>query len=319
MKFPTKLFQAVLAAIFCLSGANSYALETIEYSLSPSIEKIKLAQPFKLTFKINQNSYSKNIKIDTKEKNTLPFEIISIKEIAAQQDAEAGKSKEFEFNIIPFDIGIATFPALSWSFQNEEGKIAKLKSPAIPINILPYLKKEDKDVRDIYPPFEFFSIAKTIIIFLIILLVIAAIIFLVRKKSNPIIQKIKGKKKKTPYQKALKNIRLLKASGLWEDGKQKKFYIRLSNILRIYIMDEFSITAPLMTTNALLKTLKAENTDIKLLIKVKELLQFSDLVKFAKLTPSDAERDKDLDASKEIIERFHSYRIEKEKNEAAEK
>ena len=277
-------------------------LKAIKYSITPSMENIKLAQPFRITFKPNQNSHSKNIKIDTKEENTEPFEITSIKET---------ENKKFEFNIIPFDIGIATFPALSWSFQNEEGEILKLKSPSIVINVLPYIEKADKDVRDIHPPFKFFSLLKTIIIFLIIAAIIAAIIYLVKKKSAPLIQKIKGKKDKTPYQKAMENIRLLKASGLWEEGKQKKFYIRLSDILRIYIMDEFSITAPLMTTNTLLKHLKTENKDIELLIKVKKLLQFSDLVKFAKLKPSDEERDKGIASSQEIIKRFHFYRQEK--------
>ncbi len=167
-------------------------------------------------------------------------------------------------------------------------------------------------MRDIYPPFKFFSLLKAIMLFLIVAAIIAAIIFTVMKRRDPIIQKIKGQKNKTPYQKAMANIRILTASKLWTQGKQKKFYIRLSDILRIYIMDEFSITAPLMTTNTLLKKLKTENSDIELLIKVKELLQFSDLVKFAKLKPSDEERDRGLTASKEIICRFHSYREEKE-------
>lgn len=299
------------ALFFCLSGVNSYGGETIKYSIAPSIEQIKLAQPFRITFEIDKNTLYKNLKIDTEKQDTEPFEIISIKELTSKTETAPQKTKKFEFSIIPFDIGIATFPALSWSFQNEEGEIFRLKSPAITINILPYTKKTDKDVRDIHPPFEFFSIAKTIMIFLIIALIIAAIIYLVRKKSAPIIQRIKSRKEKTPYQKALKNIRLLKASGLWEEGKQKKFYVRLSDILRIYIMDEFSITAPLMTTNTLLKHLKTENQDIDLLIKVKKLLQFSDLVKFAKLKPSNEEGYEGLEASKEIIERFHSYLEEK--------
>ncbi len=304
----SKIIFITLALFFSLAGAKSYGEYTIKYSLSPSIEKIKLAENFIITFEINQNAYSENIKIDTKEKDTEPFEIISIKELSSEN---AG-NKRYEFNIIPFDIGIATFPALSWSFQNKEGKILKLKSPPIYINVAPHLKKEDKDVRDIYPPFKFSSLSNIIIIFLIICLIIAAIIYLVNKKSAPLIQKIKARKEKTPYQKALENIRRLKGSGLWEEGKQKKFYIRLSDILRIYIMDEFSITAPLMTTNTLLKHLKTENKDIELLIKVKELLQFSDLVKFAKLKPTSKERDKGIANSEEIIRRFHAYRRERE-------
>ena len=311
----TKIF--LISLLLCVSSIAS-ALENeksgaIKYSISPSTDQIKLARPFKLTFEINQNSYSKNLKIGTTNQNTEPFEIISIKEISPETpEGEPSASKKFEFTIIPFDIGIATFPALSWSLQNEEGKILKLESPAIAVNILPYVKKEDKDVRDIYPPFKFFSLLKAIMLFLIVAAVIAAIIFTVMKRRDPIIQKIKGQKNKTPYQKAMANIRILTASKLWTQGKQKKFYIRLSDILRIYIMDEFSITAPLMTTNTLLKKLKTENSDIELLIKVKELLQFSDLVKFAKLKPSDEERDRGLTASKEIIRRFHSYREEKE-------
>ncbi|MCG2726290.1 MAG: hypothetical protein L6420_08590 [Elusimicrobia bacterium] len=283
---------------------------TIKYSLSPSIENIKLAQPFKLIFEISQSSYSKNIKIDITEQDTQPFEIISIKELGIETPQDKNlANKKFEFNIIPFEIGIATFPALSWSFQNEEEKTFKFKSPAITIDILPYLKKEDKDVRDIYPPFQFFSIWKAIIIFIIIAAIIAVAIAIIRKKNISLIPKTKMKDIKTPYQKAMENIRILAASKLWTEGKQKKFYIRLSDILRLYIMDEFSIVAPLMTTNTLLKKLKASNDDIELLIKVKKLLQFSDLVKFAKFKPSDTEKDRDIAASKEIIESFHSYRL----------
>ncbi|MBU2530577.1 MAG: hypothetical protein KKD35_06005, partial [Elusimicrobia bacterium] len=287
--------------------------ETIEYSISPSTSLIKLAEPFKITFEINKNSYSKNLKIDTATQNTEPFEILSITELVPKKEDPFQKNKKLEFNIIPFDIGIATFPVLSWTFQNEEGKLLKIKSPAITLNILPYTNKEGKDVLDIHPPFEFFSLWKTLLIFFLIVLIIMAIIFIVKKKSARIIQRIRTKRERTPYQKAMENIRILSASKLWTEGKQKKFYIRLSDILRIYIMDELSITAPLMTTNTLLKTLKADNKDIELLIKVKELLQFSDLVKFAKLKPTEEERDLSLTASKEIIDRFHSYQMQKEK------
>ncbi len=74
----TKIF--LISLLLCVSSIAS-ALENeksgaIKYSISPSTDQIKLARPFKLTFEINQNSYSKNLKIGTTNQNTEPFEII---------------------------------------------------------------------------------------------------------------------------------------------------------------------------------------------------------------------------------------------------
>ena len=310
--------KTLIIIILTLSAAQGARAQT-----ENSKNTIKLAEPFKIAFTINQSppftevelkAKSLNLSVGDEGREPAPFAIMSVKPIETKDPAIG----QFEIEVIPFELGITTFPVLTWILKNEQNETWQIETSSANFTVSQYTEKEDKDIKDIYPPIKFFSLWKALAILLIAAAIGAIIFFLIRKKkaSSPEIMPFEDKK--SPYQRAMNNIENLEKSGIWKEEKQKKFYIKLSDILRLYIMEDFSITAPLMTTHDLLKKPKSSNDDIELTVKTRQLLQFSDLMKFARLKASDKDKDRDIAAAKEIIKRFHSLRNPDEETEGGE-
>jgi hypothetical protein len=102
---------------------------------------------------------------------------------------------------------------------------------------------------------------------------------------------------------AFQQLDNLLADQLIEKGQIKEFYIRISDILRRYIENRFSLCAPERTTEEFLLELRQSSLladSHKRLLK--EFLNQCDLVKFAKFLPAVDETHKTVDVSKQFIE-----------------
>lgn len=91
----------------------------------------------------------------------------------------------------------------------------------------------------------------------------------------------------SPWEMAFKRLADLKAENLPQSGRIKEYYSRLSDIIRRYIEDRFSIKAPEMTTEEFLFQLRNSavlGDQQKGLLR--EFLNGCDLVKFARFQAS---------------------------------
>ena len=100
-----------------------------------------------------------------------------------------------------------------------------------------------------------------------------------------------------PHVRALEALERLGA----EDIPPKEFYIRLSDILRIYLEGRFGIPAMFLTTQDLNRRMREAEMDRAVVSPVKDLFERADLVKFAKFMPEKRERDGDLGIARDII------------------
>jgi hypothetical protein len=106
-----------------------------------------------------------------------------------------------------------------------------------------------------------------------------------------------------PYEIAFDALNALKAEDLPGRGKIKEYYIRLSDIIRHYIEERFTIRAPEMTTDEFLFNLKDQpvlSGPHKNLLK--EFLREADMVKFARYGPSSTEIDNSFSAAWRFVE-----------------
>lgn len=106
----------------------------------------------------------------------------------------------------------------------------------------------------------------------------------------------------TPAEEALFNLNQLFDSDLLRRGKIKDYYLRLSEILRIYFEKHFGILAVEYTTDEILKALRQKEIPMALREKIQEVLEAADLAKFAKWSPEPAEIIRINQKSKEIVE-----------------
>ncbi len=97
---------------------------------------------------------------------------------------------------------------------------------------------------------------------------------------------------------AFRELEKLKNEGLWQKGEVKNYYSRLTEILRQYLENRFGVFSLEMTTSETLEELvktgfKKDDTYVML----KNILNGSDLVKFAKYKPEPSENESHFENS----------------------
>lgn len=93
----------------------------------------------------------------------------------------------------------------------------------------------------------------------------------------------------TPEEEALQHLSELFESDLFKRGFIKMYYLRLSEILRVYFEKRYTILAVELTTAEILRALRPQHLDTGLFQKIQYVLESSDLAKFAKWVPAPTE------------------------------
>jgi len=102
---------------------------------------------------------------------------------------------------------------------------------------------------------------------------------------------------------AYRELERLLAEKLIEKGEIKLFYMRVSDVLRHYIENRFSLHAPERTTEEFLEEIRADGVFAEAQrTLLEEFLRHCDLVKFAEHEPTNEQIQKTFDACKEFIE-----------------
>jgi hypothetical protein len=84
---------------------------------------------------------------------------------------------------------------------------------------------------------------------------------------------------------AAKQLKELEDGKLWQNEQHKEFYIKLSEIIRLYIERRFGINALEMTSNEIKAELKNVDINEDIRLRFEKMLDDGDLTKFAKFKP----------------------------------
>ncbi len=101
---------------------------------------------------------------------------------------------------------------------------------------------------------------------------------------------------------AFRELEKLRNEKLWQNGETKKYYIRLTEIIRQYLGNRFAVNSLELTTSetleALVKTGFKKNESYN---KLRLVLTGADLVKFAKYKPDAAENELEFSNSYDFV------------------
>ncbi|MCF8364899.1 MAG: post-transcriptional regulator, partial [Bacteroidales bacterium] len=144
-------------------------------------------------------------------------------------------------------------------------------------------------------PLTFAEILPWAVAALIIMIILGGSIYYYnsRKNNQPIVIK-KPRPKLPAHRIALDELERLKAEKLWQKDQVKAYHSRLTDILRIYIEDQFNIAALEMTTWETIRAFAGAKIAKSNLEILRETLEIADLVKFAKLKPMPEEHEKSM-------------------------
>jgi hypothetical protein len=132
---------------------------------------------------------------------------------------------------------------------------------------------------------------------------IAAIVWLVLRFRSQIRRTLPAAPPRPAWEVALEGLNGLERRRLLSEGRFKEYYSLLSDIVRTYIEARFEIRAPEMTTEEFLNFIywseKLRDRQKKFL---GDLLQYSDMVKFAKFIPQMDQAQDGLRLARSFIE-----------------
>ncbi|MBC7861866.1 MAG: hypothetical protein IAF38_02760 [Bacteroidia bacterium] len=92
-----------------------------------------------------------------------------------------------------------------------------------------------------------------------------------------------------PHITALRELELIKQQKLWTEAKYKEYFTSITDVLRVYIEGRFKIHAMELTTDEILQIFRSQVIDNESKSKLKQILELSDFVKFAKALPLEEE------------------------------
>ena len=105
-----------------------------------------------------------------------------------------------------------------------------------------------------------------------------------------------------PHVVALSDLDRIKEEKLWLQGRYKEFYTQLTDVLRAYMSRRFGFSAMEMTTWEILSMLKNQPEASAFYQSMKDLLELSDFVKFAKMNPLQEENNRSIRVAYECVE-----------------
>ena len=150
------------------------------------------------------------------------------------------------------------------------------------------------DIRPVkHVPVKFGEWAGWAALGLLGLVVLAAIIWVIVRlaKNKPVFGR--EKPAEPPHERAIRELNELVHQKLWQNGRHKQYYTRLTDILREYLDGRFGVGAMEMTTDEILAAIRPLELEDRQVEMIKELLHTADFVKFAKHAP-DAEQNENL-------------------------
>ena len=171
------------------------------------------------------------------------------------------------------------------------------------------------DIRDVKPPIEI-PLYVWLLILLAVCVLVAVIYFFIRRRKKTVLSPVPAAPR-SPWEIAYGRLEELSRKHYPEAGMFDPFYSALSDIVRHYLEDRFSINAPEMTTEEFLDYIKkAPITSVtgadhicnptggllRCSTALKDFLNGCDMVKFAKYRPDALDAQANFDLAKKLIE-----------------
>ena len=148
---------------------------------------------------------------------------------------------------------------------------------------------------------------------------ILLIIYIIKRSKNKKVVEEEDTKPQIPaIITAREKLAQLSTANLWQSGKYKDYYTDLTDIAREYLEGQFNIDAIEMTSDEILDEVRKIQLDNLIFSKLQNTLITSDLVKFAKATPSPSENENAFKDINSFIEESFTFQQELEKKKAEE-
>ena len=195
------------------------------------------------------------------------------------------------WRVTSFDTsGVVLVDPLVVSWQKDSLK-ARLETRPLQLVVRLLPVQTDKGPKDIKQPYKLKITWQEVLLWSLLALALAVLLWLgirfwKKRKEQEGLPAIRKKPAEPAHVFALRELNTLREARLWQQGRVKEYYTRLTDILRTYLEYRYGIRALEQTTPETLEALKASGfNDNRLRGILENILETGDLVKFAKYIP----------------------------------
>lgn len=217
--------------------------------------------------------------------------------------------------VTAFDSGYYALPPIPFLYYSDT-----LRTDPILFHVKTVPVDTSQAIKDIKMPYgaplsftEVFPWAGGGVVLAIVIFILVYIIRKLRRKE-PIIRRIKPRE--PAHIIAFRDLERLKKDKLWQQNKIKEYYTDLTDVLRLYLWNRYSIRTLERTSEEILGSLEISDfNDDEAYNTLKDIFQLSDLVKFAKFKPIADEHEKCLSGAYNFVDRTKLIIEEKKESE----
>lgn len=298
-----KIFLSIFLA-FALVGISLGQDVSVRASIEPS--QILIGEQAKFKIEISQPSAEK---ISWPQfADTLATNVQIVEKLGADTTklADDRISIVSEYLVTSYDSGYYYIPELT--FETTTGKYVS-NPVGLSVNTVEVNEQTDDinaEKAIMSAPFSWVEFARWSGIGIsIILLVVIIVLLLMRFVFNKKVKILPQEPEVIipAHVVALQKLEQIKVEKLWQSGQIKQFYTQLTDVIREYLEGAYHINAMELTTDEIVALVK-KNKDLDEIRNVlKEMLELSDLVKFAKFIPLENENEASVINAFMIVEK----------------
>lgn len=295
----------ITAAIFMAAPHHANAKSSIKVTLDSAY--IMMGKQTGLNVQVTDHSDNRGEIIINKDSFPKEVELSSRQPSETRSETSGTQLIKARYIIQSFDSGAYRIPPLMYVSGKDTAFSNSVTLKVIPVDVskLADINPEEGTMETESRWFDWIPDFLTdnwlwIVIGLVIIGGAVCTYLILSKKIS--VNIIPAKKPEPPYQIAMKKLSALKNEQLWENGQDKEFYTRLTDILREYLELRFGINAMEMTSTQINDALHKNEETRQSNALMKQILEVSDFVKFAKVKPLRDDNIKSFDAAIRFVE-----------------
>ncbi|MCW3077656.1 MAG: hypothetical protein JWO32_2265 [Bacteroidetes bacterium] len=285
---------------FILLLANKFIAQEVKVNAVLDSSKIRIGEQVKVDLYLNYNANQKDLKIEwPKIGDTITgkVEVVSVSPIDTTIPDKNNPNiiqHHQQIFISAYDSGYFAIPGFKFTLNNDTNNVLYTETLMLEVHTVPTdtSMKKIKDIKTVFnEPFNWKWYINYLYWGIGLLLLILAIILITRYFTKRNLQKIAepAKPKIPAHINALAALEKIKQEQIWKEGHTKEYYSSISDTIRLYIEERYNVFALESTTDEIMTAFRTQVIDPESKNKLQQLLQLSDLVKFAKMEPIESE------------------------------
>lgn len=234
---------------------------------------------------------------------TGPFELLAYAPPEVKVLPDGNQEMSHQFYLTTFTTGVVSLPPFLLNFVTDRGEPAQAQTQALDITVVSLLEKhgDEGQLRPLKGPYNFRSYFWLWFLLCVVIAGLAVYFGLLHIRNKKHGGAIFSGPPQPPEETAWEALHELEDSDLLESGQIKEYYSQLSTILRTYLENRYEISGLDRTTSELLSEVRRLDLPMDTTSVFRTFIENSDLVKFARLKPSETEIEDDLNRVKQFV------------------